>query len=700
MIMKTMGYFKPQRLAMSIGKCAAFVLPAIASGLFALPAFAQIDPPEQRLQVGVIGAGAYNMHKGDFSTYDGILECGKFDEANTLGWQAGNIIDVPLAPMAALSVRLYYHKANGDFTTPNPESPFVALDDGTLVRLQTEHTLATSLDYVSLDALGKWRVLGPLYIGAGPTLGLSTRAAYEQEETILGPNGMKFINGETTRNIIAGNFDEQGTLNTQRNIRIAATGVIGADFALSNTLVLNPEVGYTHSFTDVLSDVSWKAHVLRAGVALKYSFGGELPPPAPPAPPTPPAVEPAPKPQPIATLDAQNELADGTRQNYAEITLTEDRSLDVVPLLPYVFFAPNSSELQPRYRRVEPSAMQAFDESNLQDSTLGIYYHVLNIIGKRMQLYPEATISITGCREPLDDTEQKASLAGDRAETVKQYLTSAWGINPSRIRTDSRTLPQAVSNRQLQDGREENRRAEIASSDVRILAPVKREYVERQVEPAALVLMPRVQFGEGVEQWSLSLNDAQTEVLWEQNGTGAPSGDLVWNVDGAKIAERTRTSQVATSLTAMLGIRDEAGQTRYATREIPVRKILRGRRFNGEIVRDSVLERYGLMFFDFDTPNISDFNKQVMDLVQSRMRTNSAVRVTGLTDRIGSEEYNKTLSQQRAQTVAQGIRARIVPAVLTPTGAGEYLIYNNDVPEGRFYNRTVMVEIATPIQEP
>ncbi len=694
--MKTMGYFRTTRFGKVAGKSVVCVLPALLS-LLALPVSAQTEPPEQRFQVGAIGAGALNMHKGDFSTYDGVLECGTFDEATTLGWQIGNIVDIPLSPATALSMRLYYHKANGDFTTPNPESPLVALDDGTLVRLQTEHTLATALDYVSIDALGKWRLLGPLYIGAGPTIGLSTRAAYEQEETIIGPNGMKFVNGETTRNIIAGNFDEQGTLNTQRNLRIAATGVIGADVALSNTLVLNPEVGYSYSFTDVLSDVQWKVHVLRAGVALKYAFGGEEPPAAPVQPPVP--VEPAPAPQPIVALDVQNQLADGTRQNYAEITLTEERSLDVVPLLPYVFFAPNSSELQNRYRRIEPASAQVFDESNLQDSTLGIYYHVLNIIGKRMLLYPESNITVTGCREPLDDIETTTSLAAGRATTVKQYLVDTWGIDPSRIRTESRALPQAVSNRQIQDGREENRRAEISSSDTRILAPVKREYIDRQIEPAALVLVPRVQFGENANAWMASLNDAEAEVLWDQDGLGVPAGDLVWNVEERKIVDRTHMAQTSTSLTALLGIRNQDGQTRYATREIPVRKIFRGRRFNGEIVRDSVLERYSLMFFDFDTPTISDFNKQVMELVQSRMRTSSAVRVTGLTDRIGSEEYNKTLSQQRAQTVAQGIRSRIVPAVLTPTGAGEYLIYNNDLPEGRFYNRTVMVEIATPIQE-
>jgi outer membrane protein OmpA-like peptidoglycan-associated protein len=115
-------------------------------------------------------------------------------------------------------------------------------------------------------------------------------------------------------------------------------------------------------------------------------------------------------------------------------------------------------------------------------------------------------------------------------------------------------------------------------------------------------------------------------------------------------------------------------------------------------VRDSLLERYGLMFFDFDTPNVSDFNRQVVDLIQSRMRTNSAIRITGLTDRIGDEAYNLTLSTKRAEATAKRIQTRIVPNAVATKGAGETLIYNNDLPEGRFYNRTVVIEIATPIE--
>jgi hypothetical protein len=202
-------------------------LSILAACTASLPLFAQEtqesmggEPPSARVMFGAFGAGTMNIHRGLFNTYDGILECGTFEDTETLGWQAGNVLDLPLAASFGLSTRLYYHKANGDFNAPNPVSPNISLEDGTLVRLNTEHHLKTSLDYVMLDLLGKWNFTQALYLAAGPSVGLSTRAAYEQEEQIITPRGVTFANGQASRTIVAGNFDEQGTQNTERVLRL------------------------------------------------------------------------------------------------------------------------------------------------------------------------------------------------------------------------------------------------------------------------------------------------------------------------------------------------------------------------------------------------------------------------------------------------------------------------------------------------
>jgi outer membrane protein OmpA-like peptidoglycan-associated protein len=152
-------------------------------------------------------------------------------------------------------------------------------------------------------------------------------------------------------------------------------------------------------------------------------------------------------------------------------------------------------------------------------------------------------------------------------------------------------------------------------------------------------------------------------------------------------------------VTAELTLTASDGTPIRDAREIPIRHSIRSKRFSGEIVRDSLVERYNLMLFDFDSPKVSDFNRPVIEMIQARMRTNSAVRITGYTDRIGDDTYNASLSQNRANSTSQVIKSRIIPAQVSAAGAGETLIYNNDLPEGRFYNRTVMIEIATPATE-
>ncbi|MBK6292850.1 MAG: hypothetical protein IPF59_14075 [Ignavibacteria bacterium] len=45
---------------------------------------------------------------------------------------------------------------------------------------------------------------------------------------------------------------------------------------------------------------------------------------------------------------------------------------------------------------------------------------------------------------------------------------------------------------------------------------------------------------------------------------------------------------------------------------------------------DSIIERFRLIFFDYDAPTVSAFNTSMVDLIRSRIRTTSSLRITGL----------------------------------------------------------------------
>jgi outer membrane protein OmpA-like peptidoglycan-associated protein len=73
----------------------------------------------------------------------------------------------------------------------------------------------------------------------------------------------------------------------------------------------------------------------------------------------------------------------------------------------------------------------------------------------------------------------------------------------------------------------------------------------------------------------------------------------------------------------------------------------------------------------------------------------SMVEVLGHTDDTGSETYNQTLSERRAETVAGVlVRQGVAPARVRAAGRGETQpVATNDTPEGRQQNRRVEIFI-------
>jgi outer membrane protein OmpA-like peptidoglycan-associated protein len=65
-------------------------------------------------------------------------------------------------------------------------------------------------------------------------------------------------------------------------------------------------------------------------------------------------------------------------------------------------------------------------------------------------------------------------------------------------------------------------------------------------------------------------------------------------------------------------------------------------------------------------------------------------------------DHNQKLSDKRSSTVEKGIndKTKSKYGSLSKRGVGEdEPLYTNDVPEGRFYNRTTQVIIKTPLTQ-
>jgi tripartite-type tricarboxylate transporter receptor subunit TctC len=115
------------------------------------------------------------------------------------------------------------------------------------------------------------------------------------------------------------------------------------------------------------------------------------------------------------------------------------------------------------------------------------------------------------------------------------------------------------------------------------------------------------------------------------------------------------------------------------------------------------LEKYNLILFPFDKFVAGPMNERILrEYVFPRVKATSDIKVEGKTDVVGMYEHNARLSQNRSRTVESDIRESTKGnfGSLTSRGTGEdEPLFTNDLPEGRFFNRTVQVIIETPLKD-
>ena len=121
-----------------------------------------------------------------------------------------------------------------------------------------------------------------------------------------------------------------------------------------------------------------------------------------------------------------------------------------------------------------------------------------------------------------------------------------------------------------------------------------------------------------------------------------------------------------------------------------------------ERLSDKTRENYNLILFKYNSSEMGKWNSKILEeYVYDRIKPNSDVTVNGYTDILGTDDYNKKLSQNRADATKRVIQQKTSKyKTLQSVGYGKTQpLYPNEVPEGRYYNRTVQVVVETPIVE-
>lgn len=699
--------------------------------------FAQVENRRDYNSYGFFTGLNYNIHSSSFSSLPRVPNCcTEFTSATGVGLSIGLLSDFQtnnIIEYSGFDIRLSFDMLDAEFNekdqrggnTVNPNLIDQTDPQNTDIQdVDINHNLLAALSIVSIEPTFRYSPLYDLNLHLGFKFGIPVSSSFNQNSVITSPDYVVFKDTDGfKRNVDSG--EEIPELNGfHSSLALGA----GYEFPLAKKLYIVPEVRYFLALNDLNID-DWKPNHIRFDVAFKYY-----------------SIPSKEKPIILDTLynrdtlivknpnvdepkvelissditenkDETDERVFVTRtinekyektvprdilitaklggdiEDVEQIVIEELEMEEGFPLLPYVFFEKgkgdlkNSSQSLSNYNDLE----NKFKELELPWNTLKIHNQLLNIVGSRMITNPESKINVVGTNNNTGIENQNITLSEKRANSVKDYLVNSWGINASRISTDSRNLPAIPGNPDTPDGLVENQRAEIESDDYEILKPVFLKDIVKVSNPPIVNIMPEVSSNDEESEVGYNLTIKQdNNILRLVNSSEIGDSGYDWNVleDPQPLLDKP--------VEVILNAKDQYGNEAIDKKTTEVEQLtIKKKRF--ELKDDNRIEKFALIVFDYDKATLSSRHKKVLDEIKSRIEPNSKITIEGYTDRTGSAKYNKNLAKRRAEEVNKYIGANNSNITLKAIGEDK-LLYNNNMPQGRNYSRTVLIRIVTPIK--
>jgi outer membrane protein OmpA-like peptidoglycan-associated protein len=685
-----------------------------------------------RYFVGGYAALGINLHNAGFGSLPGLPSCcSEYRDATALLPVFAALIEVPVIKDLRVQGRVGFSSLNGTLKRQEAIGNEPVLVDDPIptqerVDIQVEHTLAATAPMITVEPTVGYRVLDFFWLSAGMRAGFVISNSYEQRETLFTPDGYTFLDGTTIRNETSGNIPDM------QSLQLHAVVGLGYELLTKSAFSMVPEVRYYLPLTKV-SSVDWSVSAFQLGVSFRYGIYT----------PNEPKVirdtmirrdtmiveKPNLRGEQVflASTESEDSTRDegdvrfitthvhesyvretprpfapqvlyrfeGTDEQGRPVALDTIRveELDVIenyPLLPQVFFRHGSAALDSTSQVLLDREMaRDFRPADLSRDQIDVYRNLINVVGYRLGRNATATVTLTGCTDYIDDEKNNRNLSEERAAAIKDYLVSAFGIEPQRIKVLGRQLPASPANPATTDGQEENRRVEITSTDPSILEPVEFRDKDLVIMPRTVTVKPTVSGGQDIAKWTASVGQGANR-LAEGSGEGKPTS-ITWDATQAG-SRPTNDKPVIATLT----VSNEIGQTRTATDTLAVDYVTLQLMKSSE-VGGKLIERYSLIVFDFNSAQLNAENQRVMDRVKSRIQPESKVRILGFADRQGNAEYNRTLARKRCLEAQRVLGLPDSRVTIEPIGS-DRLLFDNNTPEGRSNSRTVQIEIETPVR--
>ncbi len=601
------------------------------------------------------------------------------------------------------------------------ESTFVNYNNETTAG-EFEHYMRINTGALYFQPQISYRFFKGLSVGAGVTTGLVFHKKYSQKEEIKKPEDAgTFLDengedtGSRTRNVNSGNINIDNSFYSAANINLAY------DLQLNKkgTMYLKPEISFSLGITDYINDLNWSRNGISFAISFIYTpqwetFTKEITDTLDEETPSAPFFA---EEEPIdRIIDLRNEPENDTIRDkkqefefvydtteisrkeivqeivkrkdtivenneilYADMAMElednpgkkfEARKFNAdftIPLLNYVFFDQNSSELPNRYK-----------EKSSGSYMMIVYHDILNIVAKRMKESPESEIILTG--KISKNEKEKDELAQKRCQKLKEYLVNNHKISTDRIKFNILDNPMGHKKK---SNPSEFQRVEITSENPKILKPYPLRDTLVAFSPARAKFRSKTYADSGIKEWTFVINSKDKLYKKVIGGRRVPA-EIKWNLSKSDLKQ----FDLEEGFSYQLQVNDSTGKNTTGDGSFNFN-------LSDQIAKDSlskeVNEDHYFVLFDYNSDNVPQVAKNWLLEAKQRIKPDSEINIYGFTDKSGDPKYNMRLSKRRAEAAAEVLG--ITQAKIKGFGSqldikGEYF------PESKYYSRVVEIIIT------
>ncbi len=514
------------------------------------------------------------------------------------------------------------------------------------------------------------------YLYGGPRLAFNLDKSFVYEQRANPDYPLQITNPDVT-----GDFSEVKKTVFSMQIGMGYDIPIGSQTSKTQ-FVLSPFVAFQPYFgQNPRSTETWNLTTVRAGFALKFGRGKQI---------------------------VTDEVVDGEVQfsvNQPKNVTVQNRVREVFPLRNYIFFNVGSTEIPNRYVLLNKNQVKDFKEDQVQFSSsknmsgrserqMLVYYNVINILGDRMQKSPSSTIKLVGSSEKGSDDGRAM------AQSVKDYLTSVFSINASRIAIEGRTKPVIASEQpggtnELLLLREGDQRVTIETTSPELL--MEFQSGDAPLKPIEIVTMEQNEHNDDITFNAAGSKEAFTTWTLELKDTNGKIKNFgPYSEDKIVVSRNTilKNQQQGNFNVVMVG-QTKSGKTVRKDATVIILPYVTPQ------IKESI--RFSVIYEFNESKSIAIYEKYLTEIVTPKIPIGGTVIIQGHTDIIGEDNYNQKLSLARANDVKAIIEKSLAKSGRNDVkfeihGYGEdtnYSLFENKFPEERFYNRTVVIDLVS-----